>query len=191
MAARAVAQWMPSHARFGRPNRPTAGGSASEDLWRALQQANDLIRLADAKAGVVLAASAALNTVLVRGVPAADDPSAEPIRVVLWLVALIAGATCSLSALLVLLPQRGGRTRVSLLTFFHVAQRFGGAPDDFVDRLLRVAADRTRMAGEIAEQIWVANRIAHRKFRAVSVAVAALTVSLVAAGTAAVVGGLW
>jgi hypothetical protein len=191
MTAPTVARRTSRHGRVGRPNRLPVGGSTSEDLWRALQQANDLIRLADAKAAVVLAASAALNTVLVRGVPTAATAWIDPVRAALWIVALLAGATCSLAALLVLLPRRGGRTRVSLLTFFHVAQRFEGGPDDFVERLLRVAADRRRIAGEIAEQIWVANRIAHRKFRAVSVAVAALTVSLAAAGAAVVVGGLW
>ncbi|WFE30977.1 Pycsar system effector family protein [Micromonospora sp. WMMD975] len=142
-----------------------------------LQQANDMIRFADVKAAAVLAAA---------GVLAGQLPSDQRS----WTngVLLVSGVCIALSALLALytLAPRRAAAAWSLHYFDHVARRYGGDREAFIDAWVEQAADGDAFEREIIGQIWAANIVAHRKFTQITWSIRILVVGVVALVTVAV-----
>ena len=162
-----------------------------EEAWRALQQVNEWIRFADAKASAVLAGSGVLGAFLVRAIPRVSDFRVHPLRAVLLTVAICGIGVSTLITLQVLAPRlRTGEAR-SLIYFDHVARRYGGDRQAFLARYYRVAEDDALLCEQLAEQLWANSLVARRKFRRVAFAIYALGIAMFAAGAAVVVGRLW
>lgn len=152
----------------------------SEDAWKALSQTNDLIKVADAKAGAMLAASGVLGGTLVRAVPAPLLWGESPWHVVLLLVSLALVAASILLALKVFVPRlRTGRSR-SLLHFDNIARRYARAAD-FSPACRSLFEQDDRLHEALAEQLWATSRIARRKFRSVASAIWLFGLALIAA----------
>ena len=164
---------------------------AVQVAWSLLDQINDWIRFADAKAGAVLAASGALGALLVSDIPRLEDFETHTTRAVLLTLAVVCVGISSLLCLQVLAPRvRVGEAR-SLIYFEHIARRYAENRAEFVDMYLRLVKDDADLARQVAEQVWANSRVAHRKFRHVSFAVRALGVAMVSAGAAVAVERLW
>ncbi|MDQ7903066.1 hypothetical protein RB614_00840 [Phytohabitans sp. ZYX-F-186] len=106
---------------------------SAEESWKSLQQVNEWIRFADAKAGAVLAASGVLGALLVNAIPRLEDFKIHTTRAVLLALAIVCIGVSSLLTLQILAPRlRTGEAR-SLIYFDHVARRYGNDRNAFVD----------------------------------------------------------
>ncbi|WFE20809.1 DUF5706 domain-containing protein [Solwaraspora sp. WMMD937] len=131
-----------------------------------------MIRFADVKAAVVLAAAG----VLAGQLPSARGPWAESIL----LVAGVCVAFSALLALYTLAPRRQVTAAWSLHYYDSVAQRYGDDREAFIKAWLEAADDEDAFERAIAGQIWAANMVAYRKFTRVTWSIRALVVGVVA-----------
>jgi hypothetical protein len=158
-----------------------------EEAWRGLQQVNEWIRFADAKAGAVLAGSGVLGAFLVHAIPRLSDFRDQPVRALLLSVAICSLGLSALITLRVLAPRlRTGEAR-SLVYFDHVARRYGKDRQAFVTRYLHVGEDDVALCTQLVEQMWANSLVARRKFRRVALATYALGTAMFAAGAAVIV----
>jgi Family of unknown function (DUF5706) len=158
-----------------------------EDAWRGLQQVNEWIRFADAKAGAVLAGSGVLGAFLVHAIPRLSDFRDQPVRAVLLSLAVCSVGLSALITLGVLAPRlRTGEAR-SLLYFDHVARRYGQDRQAFVAMYLHLGEDEAALCNQLIEQMWANSLVARRKFRRVAIATYALGTAMFAAGAAVVI----
>ncbi|GAA0538994.1 hypothetical protein GCM10011581_06090 [Saccharopolyspora subtropica] len=157
--------------------------TSSDDAWKAIQHTNDLIKVADTKAGAMLAASGVLGGMLVRALPAQNRWLVEWPHVGLLLLSTAAVSASILLSLRVFIPRLRTDTSRSLLYFDNVARRYARAAD-FVPVYRAALEDPQRLEAALAEQLWATSRIARRKFRSVALAIwlfgAALVIALAA-----------
>ncbi|MEU8217279.1 Pycsar system effector family protein [Micromonospora taraxaci] len=128
----------------------------------ALHQANEMIRFADFKAAVVLAAAGVLASQLWTARSSWDQSS--PV----WSLGLVVAAASAvvLSALLALyalVPRQRESESGSLHHYRQVARRFASDQEGFIDAWLASAADHEATERAVAGHIWAANLIANRK----------------------------
>jgi hypothetical protein len=162
-----------------------------DEAWRSLQQVNEWIRFADAKAVAVLAGSGVLGGVLVTRVPVLDDFKAHGVRAVLLSAAIVCVGISALLSLQILAPRlRTGESR-SLIYFDHIARRYEGERNAFVDNYIALIEHDDDLVRQVADQIWSNSRVARHKFRRVSFAIWFLGAAMVLAGLAALVQRLW
>src|SRR5699024_6365627 len=148
----------------------TRSMSSSEDAWKALTQTHDLIKVADTKAGAILAAAGVLGAAVVRALPAMSGWHQKPWHVGLLLVSMVLIAVSIVFALRVFVPRLRLGDSGSLLHFDNIARRYANAAEFSVAyRSLFEHDDRLHKA--LAEQLWATSRIARRKFRSVGPAV--------------------
>jgi hypothetical protein len=164
---------------------------AVEPSWKSLQQVNEWIRFADAKAGAVLAGSGILGGFLVRAIPRLDDFQRYTTRAVLLSIAIVSVGVSSSITLRVLAPRlRTGEAR-SLIYFDHIARRYPKDRNAFIENFLHLADNETDLARRTAEQVWATSLVARRKFRRVSYAIASLGLAMASSGLAVLVERLW
>ncbi|RJQ81168.1 hypothetical protein D5S17_05345 [Pseudonocardiaceae bacterium YIM PH 21723] len=156
-----------------------------EDGWRALTRIEESIRLADTKAGFVLAGTGILGSLAVRVLPADSRWSGHPWQAGFALAGLVLVCAAGLVALWVFSPQRTPWPPGSILYFEHIAERYH-SPAAFGADLLPVLDDPERLLRELADQIWAISGISRRKHHRVRLAIAGLGVALLLTGVAAV-----
>ena len=161
-----------------------------EDCWKVLQQINEWIRFADAKAVAILAASGLLGGLVVKSIPAHQELFRHPVRTLLLAFAMICVGSSSLIAIRTVAPRlRAGETR-SLVYFEHIARRYANDRNAFVDNFLGLGSDDV-LARQAAEQVWANSIVARRKFRRVAYAMWLLAFAMIGSGLAVAVGRLW
>lgn len=162
-----------------------------EQSWKSLQQVNEWIRFADTKAGAVLASSGVLGAFLVRAIPQRQDFHSHATRATLISFAIVCVGIAALLTLRVLTPRlRTGEAR-SLIYFDHIARRYSGDRNAFVENYLRLVGDDTDLARQLGEQIWATSLVARWKFRRISYAFWFLGLAMASSGLAVVVERLW
>jgi Family of unknown function (DUF5706) len=163
----------------------------TEESWRSLQQVNEWIRLADAKAGAVLAASGVLGAFLVNSVPRLADFHVHSTRAALLTIAIACTGASALITLQTLAPRLRVSEARSLIYFDHIALRYANDSDAFVDTYIELVADENSLLRQVTEQVWANSVIARSKFRRVGYAVRLLGLAMLTSGAAVVVARLW
>lgn len=162
--------------------------TGTDDAWKALSQANDWIKVADTKAGAIVAVDGVLGGLLVRALPAADSWTRHPWQagaILGGLTLVVAGA---LIALRVFAPRlRAGEPR-SLIYFDHIARRYPKAAD-FKVTFIAMLDREGQLREALAEQLWANSRVARKKFRRVAVSLWLLAGALVVALCASLLQG--
>jgi len=164
---------------------------SAEDGWKSLQQVNEWIRFADAKAAAVLAGSGVLGGLLLAAVPDRDDFKVHTTRATLVALAIACVGASSLLSLQILSPRlRTGEPR-SLIYFDHIARRYADDRNGFVENYLALTGHGEDLARQVSDQIWSNSRVARHKLRRVSFAIRFLGASMVFGGFAVVVQRVW
>ncbi len=162
----------------------------TEDGWKTLTIANDWIKVADTKAGVVITAGGVLAGLVLAALPPHEAWSRWPWRVALLLTSLGLVCVAIVLALRVFTPRlsatASNEATGSLLHFDAVARRYPN-PDDYVTASLDLLSDRERLARALAEQTWAVSVVAHRKYRSVTPAIWCLVAGLLVAVVAGAV----
>jgi hypothetical protein len=162
--------------------------SNTEGAWKALQQVNEWIRFADAKAGAILAGSAALGGVVLHALPQWSKHGEHPWQFWLLIASLVAVTLAILFALRVLAPAlRAGEPR-SLVYFDHIARKHPSV-SNYVTALRRLLDNEDDLVDQLGHQIWANSRVARHKFVAVGRAVRFLGLALILAGIGALLQG--
>ena len=162
----------------------------SEHAWKALQQVNEWIRFADAKAAAVLAASGILGGLVAKSAPTSINFSSQPLVALLTVSALaFVGGAVALS-LCVFAPALNTGEPRSLLYFDHVARQYSQSPRRFSEHLATLLSHESDYTKQVAQQVWANSVIARKKFRRVALAVYALGIAMACSGLALVVEGL-
>jgi hypothetical protein len=160
---------------------------SSEQAWKALQQVNDWIKVADAKATALLAASGVLGGLLAKSAPTPADFRTRPLVAALLATSLICVGFAVLVTLRTLAPRlRTGEPR-SLLYFDHVGRRYARSLDKFADNFSQLLDHESDYRRHVIEQIWANSKVARGKFRRVAFATYALGGAMAFTGAALVV----
>jgi len=154
----------------------SADGGAQSDTRAFLESSHDLalwmIQLADTKASILMAASAALAGLLfLQPIPACNDGARYPL-----LVAVALALFSTVACLETIYPRTAPEEHASLL-YYRVIRRF--TQSDYLDRVGRLTkADTDR---EVANQAWELARTQELKYMWLRVAVVLFGSSLVPA----------
>ncbi|GAB2734587.1 hypothetical protein GCM10027174_04300 [Salinifilum aidingensis] len=140
-----------------------------EDSWKALLHTYELIRFADTKAAVLLAASGTLGGILLHGIPDLTG-AADSAQIALRCASLGFVVCSTLLTLCALAPRLRRRQQHSLLYFGTIADRYPRATG-FTTAHERLFQRDDDLREALAEQLWVNSHIARRKFRTVSFAI--------------------
>lgn len=138
-----------------------------EDAWKTLQQNTDIIKVADAKAGAVLAADGVLGGVLMKVLPSSDGWAGKWLYVGLLLCGLGLVSLSAISAIGVFTPRLNTDHSRSLLYFANIA-RWYPTPESFASAYGELLEDGEQLQLSLTRQVWATSRIARRKFRAVA-----------------------
>jgi hypothetical protein len=160
-----------------------------DDSWKQLQQVNEIVRYADAKAGLILT----LNGVLVGLVAVRlqtngflDDHPGSAALLIVAMALLTISVGFDIAAVMPRLVAPGQQS--SLLHFDYIGERFAGRQADFVDEFVKLSHDPDLLQREIAAQVWANSVVARRKHRCVQWGLRFLAGALAVAVIAAVVG---
>ncbi|MGW1682585.1 Pycsar system effector family protein [Saccharopolyspora sp. NPDC002376] len=159
--------------------------AGTEDAWKALQQANDWIKVADAKAAAALAGSGVLGGLLVRGFPRLGEWQHAPWRASFILAGFVMVSASALLALSVVLPRLRNTGQNSTIFFGHIALRYRDV-HNFKASFLPALDREAQLRELLAEQLWSNSRVAQRKLRTVSVSVWLLGAALAMAAIAGI-----
>jgi hypothetical protein len=160
--------------------------TSSEDAWKALQHTNDLIKVADAKAAAILAASGVLGGVLLRALPEQQLWLAEWPHVGLLLISIGSVSASILFALRVFVPRLRTEASRSILFFDNIVRSYAKVTE-FVPVYRATLGNTARLEASLAEQMWATSRIARRKFRSVTPAIWLFGIALIIALVAGLV----
>lgn len=160
-----------------------------DDSWKQLQQVNEIVRYADAKAGLILTLNGVLvGLVAVRlqsGGFLADHP--VPGGALVIAVALLTiSVGFDIAAVMPRLFAPGQQT--SLLHFDHVAVAYAGRVGDYIEDFVTLAHDPEQLQRQIAAQVWANSVVARRKHRCIQWGLRFLGAALAMVVFAAVVG---
>jgi len=162
-----------------------------DDGWKSLQQVNEWIRFADAKAVAILAASGLLGGLVVKAIPHYRSLAAHPVHTVLLGLAMVCIGASAITTLRTITPRlRAGEAR-SLLYFEHIAKRYSADRAGFVENFLNLLDDDARLARQVGDQLWANSLVARGKFRRVAYATWFLSGGMIFAGTAVLADRLW
>lgn len=162
---------------------------ANDDAWKALTQANDWIKVADTKAGVVMAVNGVLGGVMVKALPTRNSWTHQPWQVILTFLTLACIIGSAFTALRVFAPRlRTGEPR-SLIYFDHIAKRYPKVAD-FKPVFIAMLSHEEQLQSALAEQLWANSRVAKRKFKHVAIALWLLAAALILALTTGLLEGI-
>jgi hypothetical protein len=164
-----------------------------DDSWKQLQQVNEIVRYADAKAGLILTLNGVLVGLVAVRLQSAGLFTDHPVSAAALVIAvalLTVSVVFDIPAVMPRLFAPGQQT--SLLHFDHVAVAYAGRVSDYIDDFVSLTRDPEQLQREIAAQVWVNSIVARRKHRCVQWGLrflgAALAVVVIAAVTAAFEG---
>lgn len=152
-----------------------------DSLWRVHDILVTWIHHAEAKAGLVMASSAAVLSLHVRLV--SEQKDAPPLAVLLWglTCVVLIGAFCVASACLIPIqrPRGWGFGKGTSLIYFHdVVDTFKGDRDRFVDEILASSRDRDCMALDVSRQLWNLSHVAAQKMQRANCSLACLALGV-------------
>lgn len=157
-----------------------------DDAWRLLNSINEWVRFADAKAGGALAGAGVVVGALASAGLSDKFASAATCTVVFGALAGVAGIAAAALAVYALVPTlRVNDQAVSLIYFEHVARQYATDPERHAKDLRKMLTDDKRHFEEVAAQVWANSKVARKKFIASSWALAALALSVLFGGVAA------
>lgn len=162
----------------------------TEDGWKTLTIANDWVKVADTKAGVVITAGGVLAGLVLAALPAGHQWSRSPWGVALLLTSLGLVCVAIVLALRVFAPRLRSANMpgsAGLLLHFDAIAAHYRCGDDYAASSLPLLASEERLARALAEQTWAVSVVAHRKFRHVTPAIWCLVAGLLVAVAAGVV----
>ncbi|MFI7419960.1 Pycsar system effector family protein [Nonomuraea sp. NPDC049684] len=160
------------------PAVPPAGPPAepgAEHAWKALTLVVDLVKHAETKAGLTLAAAGAVGGLvytLIRSVPRTG--AAFGLAAAACAVCVLAAA---FAAALALIP-RVRSEPTNALHYHHVATRFGARPETYMGELSGLVARPEELVPALAHQVWANARVARKKYRWAGLALGALLAGL-------------
>lgn len=151
---------------------------ATEDAWKALQQVNEWIKVADAKAAATTTGAGVLGGLLLRGFPPPASWPEDPWRAGVAVTSLALVGTSALLALHAFVPRlRAARGRGPSIYFGHIADRYPSSRT-FRKAIRGTLNQEGRLQKLIIEQVWENSRIAERKLRTVRWAIHLLSCAL-------------
>ncbi|ATO13222.1 hypothetical protein CO540_04765 [Micromonospora sp. WMMA2032] len=141
---------------------------ATDDCWKQLTHVHEIVRYADAKAGLVLTLNGLLIGVIAVRVQSDGFLSAHPVPA----AALVLAATfLALSVgfdLAAVIPRVTASGQLpSLLHFDQVGGRFAGDQEDYVQEFTALMGDDGRLRHELGGQVWANSVVARRKYACV------------------------
>lgn len=142
----------------------------AEDAWKALAQANDWVKLADTKAGMVIAASGVLGGLIIKAIPPHEQWAHQPWKISMLLASLALVCASAVVALLAFAPRLRTGEAPSLLYFDHIARCYP-RPAEFSRPYLTLLGQEEWLQESLANQMWATSTVAHRKFRSVILAI--------------------
>lgn len=169
------------------PTTPAPAGA--EDAWKVLALFIDLIKHAETKAGLTLAAAGVSGGIVYTLIRSASRMTVA-LGVSAGVSALLALTTAILAGLALVPRRRTGPEPVSLLYYQQVAAVYGGRSDTYADELLALVRDRDALVAAIAQQVWSNALVARKKYHWSGLALHALLGALTALAIAAAVSVL-
>ncbi|MFG1607804.1 Pycsar system effector family protein [Actinoplanes sp. NPDC049265] len=158
----------------------------TDDAWRTLVLQIDLVKHAETKAAATLASSGVLGGLLFTLV--SQNRSGGALFVTVASAAAIAVVTAAVAAGIALRPRLYHRHGSNNLLFYRtIARRYGHDAAAFGKDLTELYADRPALLAALAGQILSNANVATQKYRAISVAVAALLAALGLVAAAAII----
>lgn len=155
----------------------------SEDAWKALAHTADWIKVADAKAGAVLAAGSVLGGLLVREIAQQGAWRQHPWGASLSLVGLALVSASILLSLRVFTPRLKAAAPRSLLYFDDIARHYQQR-DQFTADYVALLSEQDRLSEALAGQLWEISRVASQKHRCMTKAIlllgSAVLISIIA-----------
>lgn len=150
--------------------------STKDDLWRTLQAVSEWVRVADAKAGAILAVDGvllALSTGRLKGTPTPPVPAAVGLS-----IALTAAAVSGLLAVWTVVPRMKRLGATSMIHYGAIATFDSAA--SYHNAAVSLAEDPDGITMALTQQIWTISRSAKRKYHLVTWAIRLLVASLFA-----------
>ncbi|GGQ44534.1 Pycsar system effector family protein [Couchioplanes azureus] len=161
---------------------------ALDDSWKLLQQVNEIVRYADAKAGLVLTLNSVLIGLVAVRVQSDGFFADHPVPAAALLLAaafLVLSIAFDIAAIMPRLSTPGESP--SLLHFHHIGGRYGGERAEYVEDFEKLVGDPPRLQREIGAQVWANSMVARRKHICVRWSLKLLGGALAATVLAAVV----
>ena len=156
-----------------------------DDAWRLLNSTNEWVRFADAKAGGALAgAGGVAGSLASAGLSEKFDAAPTPTLVFGFVSAILAVIAGGL-AVYALVPTLRVGEPVSLIYFEHVARQYKNDSKGHAAAVRDLLSDEDAYFEEVAAQVWANSTVARGKFLASGWALAALALSVVSGGIAA------
>lgn len=137
---------------------------ATDDSWKLLQQINEIVRYADAKAGLVLTLNSVLIgliTVRLQSDGFLPDHPVPGAFLILAAVLLVLSIAFDIVTVLPRLSMPGQLP--SLLHFNHIGDTYGGDRAEYTRDLRQLLGDTDRLHEELASQVWANSMVARRK----------------------------
>lgn len=177
---------MSRHARMQRAARsvPPAAAvrdSAQDQIWKVLDLTTGWSAHADAKAGLILAATSVVGGVLF-SVAHGTSRLTAAVLCAAWACSLsvIAAGICAAAALKPRLRLRN--QPASLIHFGDIAASHPDSPDAYIKALHELVDDDEALAAAISSQIWVNSLIVSRKYFWANLSLLALIAALASLG---------
>ena len=139
-----------------------------DDSWKQLQQVNEIVRHADAKAGLILTLNGILVGLVAVRLQSAGffaDHTVSAVALVIAVALLTVSIAFDIAAVMPRLFAAGQQS--SLLHFDHVAVEYAGRVSDYIDDFVALSRDPEQLQREIAAQVWANTMVARRKHRCV------------------------
>lgn len=150
----------------------------TEDAWKALQQVNERIKVADAKAAATTTGAGVLGGLLLRSFPPSANWPSDPWRAGVAVISLALVGMSALLALHAFVPRlRAARGHGPSIYFGHIVERYPSSRA-FRKALRGALNQEGRLQRLILDQLWENSRIAERKLRTVKWAIYLLSCAL-------------
>lgn len=161
-----------------------------DQAWKALSLVNDWVKHAEAKLGVVLAATGVSGGVLFNLVKdrSRTSPTFDIAAVVCCAAVLVAGACAMIGLYPIVRLRRETSDDTANPLFFHdVARAYKGDAPSYGAVLHTLTANRDDLVRHLSQQVHANATVAQRKYRWANRAIRALLLDLLALGTVATI----
>jgi hypothetical protein len=137
----------------------------TEYAWKSLQLISEWIKVADVKAGALLAANGVFVGFAMSGALRLGSLRVAPVNAVLASLALVCAVASTVLAVRALNPRVDVGGPPSLLYFDSIASRHGDDREKFVQSYVNLTADPARLTRQLADQIWATSVVTRYKYR--------------------------